>query len=268
MGIENMDNRESRQSAARGVSGANHRARHDRRGVMLLEVIVALGLLVFGLAIVALQIDSGLKIAKSNRLYTQAMMLVDSKLAEVEAGVIQPDMLEQEVKGDFGILYPGFTWRIEIEPTEIDGFYMAKIEIGHCESAVQQQIDDPMSEIDIEDSDTIIVRTAYRLFPKPADINLERDYGITSEQMDAMLADLEGVDPIESGGGGGGGGGGAGGGGGGGGGGGAGGGGMAGGGGALPGGLDQSQLADLLKTLLEMSESGSFDPRMLTQLPD
>lgn len=256
-----------------GVAGAIRRARCGRRGVMLLEVVVALGLLVFGLAVVGLQIDTGLKIAKTNRLYTQAMMLVDSKLSEVEAGVIQPDMLEREVKGDFGIIYPGFTWRIEIEPTEIEGFYMAKIEIGYCENAVEAQINDPMMEIDIEDPDTVIVRTAYRLFPEPADINLERDYGLTQEAMDALLADLEGLDPMggDAGGGGGGdagGGGGGAGGGGGGGGGGTGGGGGAGDGGALPGGLSQSELAALLKTLLEMSESGSFDPRMLTQLPD
>lgn len=253
-----------RQPAVRGVPGANHQVRHGRRGVMLLEVMVALGLLVFGLAIVGLQIDTGLKIAKTNRLYTQAMMLVDSKLSEVEGGVIQPDMLEREVKGDFGIIYPGFTWRIEIEPTEIEGFYMAKIEIGYCENAVESQINDPMMEIDIEDPDTVIVRTAYRLFPEPADINLERDYGLSQEDMDALLADLEGVDPMGEGAGGGGGGAGGGGAGGGGG----GGGGGTGGGGALPGGLSQSELAELVKMLLEMSESGSFDPRMLTQLPE
>jgi hypothetical protein len=303
-----------------------------RRGVMLLEVIVALGLLVFGLSIVGLQINSGLKIAQSNRLHTQAMMLVDSKLDEVEAGVIQPNMLEREVKGDFGIMYPGFSWRMEIDPTEIEGFYLATMTIGYRESAVKDQINDPKKQITFEDADTQTLRTAYRLFPKPADINLERDFGISKEDMDSMLADLSGLDPGSDGSGDGGGGGGGGmiGGGG------AGGGGMAGGGGAagggnkqgggaadgggapggggaagggrtgggrgfvkpgagggpgghgpggggpgggggggglpgigpLPAGVSQQDLAALLKTLMEMSDSGSIDPRMLSQLPE
>lgn len=300
-----------------------------RRGAMLLEVIVALGLLAFGLTVVGLQINSGLKIAQSNRLYTMATMLVDSKLDEVESGILQPDLIEREVKGDFGILYPGYTWRIEINPTEIEGFYAATIEIGYRESAVQEQIDDPKAEIDIEDPGTKILRTAYRLFPKPADINLERDFGITQDDIDEMMADLSGA-----GGGDGSGGGGAGGGGGIAGGGGPGGGGIAngpggpggpgdggpggpggggpggpggggpigpggggqggrgffrgggppgsgggasgwgggGGGGELPTGLppgmNREDLLALLQSLLEMSQSGSFDPRMLQQLPE
>ncbi len=272
------------------------------RGVMLLEVIVALGILVFGLAMVGLQINSGLQVAQKNRLYTQAAMLVDSKLDEVEAGVVQPDLIEQEVKGDFGILYPGYTWRVEIHPTEIEDFYMAEIQIGYRQGAVEEQIRDPKSVIDIEDQDTKILRTAYRLFPKPADINLERDYGITQEDMDAMLADLGGLDTGGGGTGGGGTGGGITGGGGR-----PGGGGMAnagggpgaggpvagggrsrgfvrpgagggpggGGGGAggdlpdgLPPGMDREAMLALLQSLLQMSDSGSFDPRMLQQLPE
>jgi hypothetical protein len=214
---------------------------------MLLEVIVALGLLVFGMVMVALQIDSGLKVARSNDLQTRAMMLVDSKLNEIESGIIQPNEAQGEMKGDFGILYPGYTWMIKIDPTDIEGFYMATITIGYRADAVQGQIDDPQKQIDFEDQGTKILRTAYRLFPKPADVNLERDFGLTEDDMNQMLTALSGINAAagvgdgtaDTG--------------------------TDGGANGLP---DGQNLADLIKSFMDSSDSGSIDLRMLQNLPD
>jgi hypothetical protein len=171
---------------------------HPRRrlvmGVALLEVVVSLGLLVFAMAMVGMQINIGLKAARASDIGTRAVMLVDTKLDELYSGVLKPEGTNEEIKGeddiltgDFGIYYPGFTWRVEFEPTETEGLVMVTVEIGYNESMVQKQVDSPEYEIDIEDDETRIVRTAYILWPVPAKISLERDYGISQEDIDAVL---------------------------------------------------------------------------------
>jgi len=158
-------------------------------GAVLLEVVVACGLLVFGLAAVGFQITTALDAARSAELGTRALMLADIKLAEVRAAVLRPKRSDDELKGDFGILYPGYTWRITVEPTEIDEFFMITLEIGFNPKLVEDQIDDPDFEIDIEDEGTQIVRTAYCLMPKPADVDLERDFGLDLEEFAGSLGE-------------------------------------------------------------------------------
>ena len=81
---------------------------HQRRlGAVLLEVIISMGLLIFGMAVVGLQINAGLDAARTSDIATRAVMLADTKMAELAAGIVKPEKNDDEVKGDFGILYPG-----------------------------------------------------------------------------------------------------------------------------------------------------------------
>ncbi|MHC4444169.1 MAG: hypothetical protein ACYTF1_20820 [Planctomycetota bacterium] len=174
--------------------------RASASGAALLEVVVSLGLLVFAMAMVGMQIHSGIDAARASDIGTRAVMLVDTKLAELYAGVLLAEETEdqemrfdqQEKKGDFGILYPGFTWMIEFEPVdENEKLIMVTIKIGYNESMIQHQIDNPDYELDIEDDEgTRIVRTAYLLWPVSAKISLVRDYGISQDDLDAAMASL------------------------------------------------------------------------------
>ncbi|MEP0843421.1 MAG: hypothetical protein HRF43_12025, partial [Phycisphaerae bacterium] len=149
-------------------------------------MIVSLGLLVFGMVAVGYQINTSLSLAAATNLRTRALMLVDSKMADLDAGVLSFSMLGQEVRGHFGMMYPGFTWRLRGKPAEMPNLYLVVLEIGYNEARGLEQIDQPELDIDIEDPGTQILRTAYRLVPRPADVNFQRDFGLSQEEMDDL----------------------------------------------------------------------------------
>ncbi|HSW44313.1 MAG TPA: type II secretion system protein [Phycisphaerae bacterium] len=159
-----------------------------RRGAMLLEVLVSIGILVFGMAVVGTQISSALQTARSVNIDTQAMMLADTLLAELAGGMIRMDINDDEIKGNFLNQAPGFTWRIGIERSSSDNLYMLTVEIAYNDGQVQAQIEDPLSDTSIEDEGAKIVHTLYRLFPTPADIDMERDYGLTPADVKQLMS--------------------------------------------------------------------------------
>ncbi len=219
------------------------------RAAMLLEVIVSIGLLLFGMVMVGLQVNAGLDAARRCDIGTRALMLADTKLSELDAGFLQPELYEEELKGDFAVrypsytrvLYPGYTWRMTMDLTDIDGFYKVKLEIGFNEEGAKEQLEDPDYELDIEDEGTLIKRTVYRLCPKPADANPERDFGLTEEQADRFFEALTeaaatGLTGVPEGG---------------------------------DDAIDAERAAELLRDLMQsFSETGSFDLRFLSQLPE
>jgi len=241
----------SARGSSRGLLECLHRTRmlgsraqSSSAGAVLLEVVGSLGLLVFGMAMVGLQVRAGLDAARETNLGTRALMLTDTILAELDAGAIIPDTTDDEVKGDFGVKAPGYTWRIQIERADVENFYMLTLELAFNQEHMDEQIDNPDLEIDIEDDGTTIVRTAYRLYPKPADIDIERDYGPTPEDLEKLLGSTLG----DSGGAG------------------------QGGGGAGAAAGDMASIASEmgwdLSSLDFLLEPGGFDPRMLSQLPE
>ncbi len=226
--------------------------RQARRGVVLLEVLVALALLIFGLALVGLQINAGVEAARNADVATRAIMLVDTKMSELAAGVLMPQPNEQEMTGDFGLHYPGYTWRLLIKETEIENQKDVTLEIGYNPVAAREQIANPSKEITVEDTGTRIVQVAHRLLPAPADVNLDRDFGLGQQELEKWQQKMEqaqanqppaggGGGQIPTGGGGG--------------------------GGAPPqvGGL--GSMNELLQALSALMAGGNFDPRMLSDLP-
>ncbi len=164
---------------------------------MLLEVLLSLGLLIFGMAVVGMQIQSGLKMAEMSDLRTRAVMLMDSKYAELSAGVLVPEGLDEEMTGDFGIAYPGFAWRLLIEPTDVEELFQIEMQIWYSDETRREQLDDPEMEVDYEENGMRRVMTAYRLYARPADVDLEADYGIPQEVLDELSGEvpIPGFDP-------------------------------------------------------------------------
>lgn len=81
-------------------------------GFTLLEVMVAIAILAIVLVSVYRMHSQTLTMNTAARFYTQAPMLAQSKLAQIEAdssGITDND------SGDFGDKFPGFTWRISTE---------------------------------------------------------------------------------------------------------------------------------------------------------
>ena len=88
----------------------------DRRltasGFTLLEVMVAMAIMAIVLVSVYRMHAQTLTMNMAARFYTQAPMLAQSKLAQIEvdsSGITAAD------SGDFGDKFPGYTWRISSE---------------------------------------------------------------------------------------------------------------------------------------------------------
>ena len=89
----------------------------DRQGFTLLEVMFAMAVLAIAL-VAAFQLQSqSISMITGSRFETTASLLAQSKMAELEGA--KPDELGSE-SGDFGDDYPGYTWQVEIEETDIE----------------------------------------------------------------------------------------------------------------------------------------------------
>jgi hypothetical protein len=159
--------------------GVSHRFSGRRstcaRGIVLLEVLVALGLLVMGLAVVGLQINAGLNAARSSDRSTRAVILAESKMAELRAGVLKPETQDEVLKGDFGVLYPGYTWLMFFEETETEGLLSLTMHICFDEELRTKQIDDPEMEVTVDERDYQPVYTVHRLYPENVYLGQKQD---------------------------------------------------------------------------------------------
>ena len=81
-------------------------------GFTLLEVMVAMAIMAIVLVSVYRMHSQTLTMNAAARFYTQAPMLAQSKLAQLEidaSGIVTGD------SGDFGEKFPGYTWRISTD---------------------------------------------------------------------------------------------------------------------------------------------------------
>ncbi len=86
--------------------------RHTASGFTLLEVMVAMAIMAIVLVSVYRMHFQTLTMNTAARFYTQAPMLAQSKLAQLEtdsSGIIAGD------SGDFGDKFPGYTWSISTD---------------------------------------------------------------------------------------------------------------------------------------------------------
>ena len=86
-------------------------------GFTLLEVMVAMAIMAIVLVSVYRMHSQTLAMNTANRFYTQAPMLAQSKLAQLESGaseIIAGD------SGDFGDKFPGYSWNVSVEEVAIE----------------------------------------------------------------------------------------------------------------------------------------------------
>ena len=92
------------------LTAANRLARpHQRAGLSLLEVLVALAIFLMSLAAIAGLVDFGAERAQSAAMTTLGTRLAQSKLAEVEAGLTPPNSSESGSFDD----EPDWTFSVE-----------------------------------------------------------------------------------------------------------------------------------------------------------
>ena len=100
------------RSALKKVRGPRCEVRGAPHGFTLLEVIIALAILGIGFALAMELLATGVRSAKASEDYTQAVLLVRQKMAEIA--------VTRNIEGsaDAGEFDGGFRWASEIQPLE------------------------------------------------------------------------------------------------------------------------------------------------------
>ncbi|MCK4661008.1 MAG: hypothetical protein KAV82_15915 [Phycisphaerae bacterium] len=160
-----------------------------KRGFMLMEVVLAVGLLVVGMAFVGMQIQNSSRSSRRAERSMRALLLAESKLSELDAGLIIP---EEEIEEDFGHLFPNYAWRMRIEPTSRPDLNLITLEILYD---VRMKLED---EFDFDETD--VVHRLYTMRATPTTLDLTRDFGMGEEAADKLAETLssvgeEGIDP-------------------------------------------------------------------------
>jgi hypothetical protein len=158
--------------------------RHRVRGSALLEGILALLLLSLGIAVVGGQINSGTRLIQETEGLSRSMMLARSKLAELELGLIQPEEL---IEGNFGKVFPGHSWRLNILPTQTPEVFFVRVDIlqGLLDAPSDDETEDDYdAQQDVYDNfEPQVIYTAFTYRVPPAEISLTEDFGVTEDEL-------------------------------------------------------------------------------------
>jgi hypothetical protein len=172
------------------------RAGSRQSGFLLLEIVVAVGLLVFGLAMLGSRLQRSEALTHETDELARVIFLAESKLAELDTGLVVP---EQDVRSDFGKLFPRYGWRMRITPTSGDsasllsalqgstnpaelGMFFIELEVLFDAARVPEQ------DFDFENAQ--VVQRYYTLRAPPRSIDLSADFGLEEEIAEKMNEDL------------------------------------------------------------------------------
>lgn len=156
------------------------------RAAMLLEVVLAIGILAGGLALIGGQINGSYVTNHESGVLTDAIFLAEAKMAEIDSGLIT---FEEEAEGDFGAGFPGFGWRILIEPMDIQDLFQIEVQILRGEKLFGE------TEYTYDEESEVIHRV-HTLRAKPATLDLARDFGISDKQI-VELSDSIPIDGVD-----------------------------------------------------------------------
>lgn len=100
-------------------------SRFVRRGLSLMEVIVAIAILGGALAVIGNLVFLGAKAASNTRLYSEAQILCDAKMAEISAGILPL----QSASGTPVEENPDWLYIVEIGQTAVTGLLSVTVTV-------------------------------------------------------------------------------------------------------------------------------------------
>lgn len=163
---------------------------------MLLEVVIAVGLLVLGFAVIGAQVQGSLERTRETDQMARVVFLAESKLAEIDTGLIIPK-LSEDIEEDFTRLFPHYAWRARIEPLvdetkPVDPAAMSDLGLLFIKLDI---LYDPKRNIDEEfdyDNATLL-KTFYTIRAAPRPLDLTADFGMEEDVADKLNEDLAGI---------------------------------------------------------------------------
>jgi len=108
---------------------------------MLLEVLLSLSILTLGMATIGIQVNGGLKLEIEAAELFRSSSLVESMVSQVETlvarelaesqtgGTASGPARDLEIEGEFGLVFPGYGYRVLIEPTDVLDLNRVTIEL-------------------------------------------------------------------------------------------------------------------------------------------
>jgi hypothetical protein len=148
-----------------------------------MEILVALAILILGLTVIGSQFHSSWEASRTTERFYKALLLAESKLAEIDTGLIPPD---EEIEEDWGELFPQYGWRLTLEPSAVEDLFYLTLSILFDEARM-----DTETEFDFDEAEVMF--TTYILRATPERIDLTRDFGMEEEQADELAEQLVGV---------------------------------------------------------------------------
>ena len=163
-----------------------------RRGYVLLETVIATGLLVVGLAALGAQFQESQYGVWRMQERVEVLSLAELKLAEFEQDLVDFDVEEELAEEEFGHRYPEYGYRILFEDTAVEDMYLLTLQVLHFP---RETADDPF---DFDEAN--VVQTLHFFRTSPQKLDFAADFGLREEELEEMAATLtasgvEGLDP-------------------------------------------------------------------------
>jgi len=150
---------------------------------VLLETVLATGLLIVGLAVLGAQFQDGITTVHKMERQTRSLLLADSLLAEMSLGLVDFDSVDDVQEEEFGPRYPSYGWRMTLDETATPDLVQLKQEILYFP---RETDDDPF---DFDKAE--VLHTSYSLRLVPRTVNLQDAFGIPDDDFEELSAKLD-----------------------------------------------------------------------------
>jgi hypothetical protein len=158
-----------------------------RGGYVLLETVIATGLLVVGIAVIGAQVQTSDYAIRRMERRVRAMYLAEQHLAEFDLGLIELDSLDEQQYGDFGPRFPDWGWWLTIQDTALEKTYLLTVDVYY------HLREEPYREDDFDFVGADHVYTAYAMRTTPEPVNFAVDFGMHEEELIDLREKLGGL---------------------------------------------------------------------------
>lgn len=157
-----------------------------RAGYLLMDVVISIGLLLLGLTFIGAQVQKTQDSAHASEDLTKILLLAESKLAELDTGLIRLDQeADDEIEGDFTLRFPDYGWRLRVFETATESLRAFTLEILY---ARRDSLED---EFDVDNAE--VVHRVHTMRADPPLLDMRTDMGLTEE----MIIELSETLPVE-----------------------------------------------------------------------
>ena len=132
--------------------------RTKRRGLSLLEAILATGIFIASMALIGELLQLGLLATRSNRETTIALLRCESKMEELVAGIESLELVDEAIPFPED---PNWQWMVEVEPTEVEGLLWVSVVVERLDENDEPDLEQRLTRLMTDPSlrDLLVARS-------------------------------------------------------------------------------------------------------------